>query len=395
MKKLPFLSIYILIAATSFAQSSTVIKDYINKYKQVAIEEMIRTGVPASITLAQGIHETEAGRSKLVLKSNNHFGIKCKSEWRGESVSHDDDARGECFRKYADPADSYKDHSDFLKTRAHYASLFQLDPADYEGWAYGLKKAGYATNPKYPQVLIRLIKDYNLQDYSLVALGRKVMEDEPVNGVVTKNTVANKPAEKGEEPKRSRRNYPEGVFKINRTSVLFVPKGVSYLAIAEEYNISLRRLFEFNDMLETEMTLTDGLVFLQRKRTEGATEFHTVEPGETIYDIAQAEGMRLESLLSYNYLRSDVPPAPGRNLYLKKGDNRPQETVVQIATALPESEKVPVAAGNDYLLHKVEAKQSLYAISKLYEVSVDEIKQWNSLEGNDLKAGQQLRINKK
>jgi LysM repeat protein len=148
-------------------------------------------------------------------------------------------------------------------------------------------------------------------------------------------------------------------------------------------------------MVETEMTLTDGLVFLQRKRTEGAAEFHTVEPGETIYDIAQAEGMRLESLLSYNYLRSDVPPAPGRNLYLRKGDNRPQETVVQIATALPESEKVPVAAGNDYLLHKVEAKQSLYAISKLYEVSVDEIKQWNSLEGNDLKAGQQLRINKK
>ena len=168
---------FLFAASSSFAQSSPVIKDYIAKYKDIAIEEMLRTGVPASITLAQGIHETEAGRSKLVLKSNNHFGIKCKTEWKGESVSHDDDARGECFRKYPDPFDSYRDHSDFLKTRAHYAPLFKLDPTDYEGWAYGLKKAGYATNPKYPQLLIKIIRDYNLQDYSLIALGKKLPEE--------------------------------------------------------------------------------------------------------------------------------------------------------------------------------------------------------------------------
>ncbi|MFT4024513.1 MAG: glucosaminidase domain-containing protein [Flavihumibacter sp.] len=139
-----FFALLIFIAAA--AQPAAVINDYINTYRHLAIEEMKRTGVPASITLAQGIHETEAGRSELVRKSNNHFGIKCKSTWVGEKVYHDDDAEGECFRSYNDPAVSYRDHSDFLRAGARYASLFKLDPTDYKGWAHGLKKAGYATN---------------------------------------------------------------------------------------------------------------------------------------------------------------------------------------------------------------------------------------------------------
>src|SRR5688572_11075716 len=175
MKKqnLPLLFLFMLVAQASFAQSSTVIKNYIDQFKDIAMEEMVRTGVPASIKLAQGIHETAAGQSSLVRKSNNHFGIKCKTGWNGESVSHDDDARGECFRKYDDPAQSYKDHSEFLKTRSHYNFLFSLDPTDYQAWAHGLKKAGYATNPKYPQIIIKLIEDYNLQDYTLIAMGKK------------------------------------------------------------------------------------------------------------------------------------------------------------------------------------------------------------------------------
>ena len=128
----------------------------------MAIREMQRTGVPASITLAQGILETEAGKSDLVIRSNNHFGIKCKSSWTGEKVYHDDDAQGECFRKYSDAEDSYKDHSDYLRTQPRYASLFSLDPLDYKGWATGLKKAGYATNPRYAQILIKYIEKYNL-----------------------------------------------------------------------------------------------------------------------------------------------------------------------------------------------------------------------------------------
>ena len=170
--------ILLFVGFVSRSQDQAIILNYINTYRNAAITEMQRTGVPASIKLAQGIHETLAGTSDLVLKSNNHFGIKCKDTWRGESVSHDDDARGECFRKYKSPMDSYRDHSDFLRGSTRYASLFNLDPLNYSGWAYGLKKAGYATNPRYPQVIIKLIEDYHLQDYTLIALGKKQPTEE-------------------------------------------------------------------------------------------------------------------------------------------------------------------------------------------------------------------------
>ena len=186
MLKLYVILLLSIISYPLFAQNSPIVKQYIETYKDIAIAEMQRTGVPASITLAQGIHETEAGQSDLVRASNNHFGIKCKGNWTGETVFHDDDARGECFRKYNDPADSYRDHSDFLRTRPNYASLFQLDPIDYEGWAKGLKKAGYATNPKYASILIRLINDYHLQDYTLIAMNKKPATDDMI---LAKNTV--------------------------------------------------------------------------------------------------------------------------------------------------------------------------------------------------------------
>src|SRR5580765_1829318 len=156
----------------SHGQSADAILAYITRYKDLAIAEMKRTGVPAAITLAQGIHETEAGTSELVRKSNNHFGIKCKDYWTGDKVYHDDDAKGECFRSYPRAFDSYIDHSDFLKNSPRYASLFQLDPTDYEAWAKGLRQAGYATNPKYATILINIINNYHLQDYTLIALGK-------------------------------------------------------------------------------------------------------------------------------------------------------------------------------------------------------------------------------
>ncbi len=169
---LRILLIMILLTGRVFAQSPAQVTAYINTYKALAIAEMQRSGVPASIILAQGVHETGAGTSDLVIASNNHFGIKCKTGWTGQVVYHDDDARGECFRGYALAADSYRDHSDYLSQTPRYASLFKLSPEDYTGWAYGLKRAGYATNPKYPQILIKLIEDYDLQKYSLIALGK-------------------------------------------------------------------------------------------------------------------------------------------------------------------------------------------------------------------------------
>ena len=146
------------------------IRQYIATYKDISIQEMKRFGVPAAITLAQGILESESGNGELVKKSNNHFGIKCKNDWNGEKVYHDDDESGECFRKYDSAVESYIDHSNFLKSRPHYATLFELDPRDYKSWAFGLKKAGYATNPRYPYILIKTIEDYQLNDYTLMAL---------------------------------------------------------------------------------------------------------------------------------------------------------------------------------------------------------------------------------
>jgi len=159
------------LSLVAIAQTDAI-KQYIATYKELAINEEIRTGVPAAITLAQGILESDAGRSDLSLASNNHFGIKCKSEWTGATVYHDDDAKNECFRSYPTVADSYRDHSNFLKDRPNYSFLFQLDPSNYKGWAYGLKQAGYATSPVYADMLIKAINDYSLEAYTEVALNR-------------------------------------------------------------------------------------------------------------------------------------------------------------------------------------------------------------------------------
>lgn len=322
-----FLLILLMMASvTSRAQNAEIINNYIDRYKNLAIEEMQRTGVPASITLAQGIHESGAGLGKLVLASNNHFGIKCKSNWNGESVKHDDDAKKECFRKYPSAEDSYKDHSDFLKNSPRYASLFALDPADYEAWANGLKKAGYATNPQYPQVLIKLINDYHLQDYTLIALGKKpddeetseIKPDKPKAETFLILSSANALPVEATEKSANQPSYPEGEFKINETRVVYVKKGISFLAIAQRYNVDLARIFEFNEISQAEETEKDQLIYLQRKRKTGNNKFHIVLPGETIHDIAQQEAIRLESLLELNWLSENMQPAIGEQLSLQK-----------------------------------------------------------------------------
>jgi LysM repeat protein len=342
MKRKSITFLLLMGVFTSNAQNADVIKSYIDAYKDIAIAEMQRTGVPAAITLAQGIHESGAGRGELALTANNHFGIKCKSTWAGESVKHDDDAKGECFRKYPSAEDSYKDHSDFLKNSPRYAALFSIDPTDYAGWANGLKKAGYATNPKYPQVLIKLIEDYQLQDYTLIALGKQPVGNDTMNTTVVNSvTISDDFIIQGEIARKT--DYPENEFKINDTKVLYVKKGTSFLAIAKQYDIDLSKIFEFNEMTQAEETEKDQLIYLQRKRKTGNNEFHIVQPGETLHDIAQAEAIRMESLLQLNWLKEGEMPAAGQTLSLKTksptvpklaikenysltGDNKPKQS---------------------------------------------------------------------
>ena len=319
MKKL-FLFLF-FVSAVKFlsAQDVAAIREYISRYYEVAVSEMQRTGVPASIKLAQGIHETFAGQSILVLKSNNHFGIKCKSEWRGESVKHDDDASNECFRKYPTAIESYQDHSNFLRGGERYNFLFQLKPTDYAGWAYGLKKAGYATNPKYAPIIIKLIEEYHLQDFTLIALGQlkkptvdfanikvgsgKDFNPEPVVEINSGSDILPE-KESDNRIEQAKPVYPSGEFKINETKVIYIQKGISFLSLAEQYNVPLSRIFEFNDMKEKEAAEKDQLIYLQRKRKTGNNEFHIVRTGETLHDIAQEEAIRIESLLEYNFLNS-------------------------------------------------------------------------------------------
>ena len=315
-----------VIAMRAPAQISANGVVYVNTYKALAIAEMQRSGVPAAITLAQGLHETQAGTSDLVKSSNNHFGIKCREDWKGEVVYHDDDRRGECFRSYATAADSYRDHSDFLRLSSRYAFLFTLDPADYEGWAYGLKKAGYATNIRYSQILIKLVKEYNLQQYTMIAMGKMAAADEvvltvpgmaPIAAIAPASSGATRSADSTTVAVQPEVSYPEGEFTINRAKVVYVPAGTSMLSIAGRYDIPLGRLLDFNDMKEEDVLVKGQLIFLQRKRREGSITFHVVREGEDLYAIAQAEGVRLQDLLEMNQLTPEAQPAAGEKVYLQ------------------------------------------------------------------------------
>jgi hypothetical protein len=300
-----------LFSITAIYSQVITKEQYIDMFKDIAMQEMKRTGVPAAITLAQGILESENGNSDLTKQSNNHFGIKCKSDWTGPKVYHDDDASGECFRVYNSAEESYRDHSNFLKQGTRYAFLFQLDPTDYKGWAYGLKQAGYATNPKYPDILIQNIEKYGLQQYTLIALNNVPKSDlvyvdnNKQTPVVTtvKYNIPNVP----NEIKTASIHTKGEKIVINGSTAIWSLKGTSLLAIAVEHDMSLRRLVEYNDMEEDGLLQKDQYIFIQKKSKEGETQFYITKEGETLFDVAQLNGIRLESLCEYNLLKpSDV-----------------------------------------------------------------------------------------
>ena len=286
---------------------------YIERFASLAVEEMYRSGVPASITLAQGLLESRYGLSDLAAKGNNHFGIKCHNNWEGGRMYHDDDAKGECFRKYDSPEQSYRDHSDFLRYRDRYKFLFDYDVTDYKAWAHGLKKAGYATDPAYPSKLIRLIEEYKLHEYDLKPdkksdrKSRKKAKDKADEQVTD---VLPEPPLQIEAPKRMAEDQRH-VFRFNVAREVYVRNGVPYVlsvegdtyeGLAASNNLFLREILKFNDLSGAERLLPGTVVYLQPKKKQGVKglEKHVVEEGDSMRDIAQRYGIRLARLYKIN-----------------------------------------------------------------------------------------------
>ncbi len=324
---------------------------YIEQYKYWAMDEQIRTGVPAAISIAQGILETGSGTSELSVKANNHFGIKCKKEWTGETYLHDDDRRRECFRKYKSAKDSYIDHSNFLKERAHYGSLFDLDVTDYQAWSKGLKKAGYATNPKYATRLIQLIEKYNLQEYTYEAID--LSKEEVVAEVVPEKDKAIDVVQQNEviesAPIVPVNNTPVPKAKIvfdkqmvkNGKPGFWARKGDYLLPEAVQYNMRYAKLLAIND-LEDAPLKDDMFIYLKRKAKKGDREFHKVANGESMHSISQKTGVQLKYLYIYNNLYDSEEPAVGERIYLRQRSSKTPKLNGQVAQSNAPAAKVEI-----------------------------------------------------
>jgi hypothetical protein len=295
----------ILLAATAAAlftltaqaqRRNTRYTEYINTYKDLAVEQMKQYKIPASITLSQGLLESGAGTSELARKSNNHFGIKCGVNWHGRTVRHNDDARNECFRAYSHPRDSYRDHSAFLTSGARYASLFKLDITDYRGWAKGLKRAGYATDPSYANRLITIIEDYELYKYDK-------------QSVYTKRQLSKKPWLMS----------PHQVYIANDIAYVVARQGETFELIGKEMGMSGRSLAKYND-LDRDYTLQAGdIVYLKQKHKKAARQYtvHIVSSGESMHSISQRYGIRLKYLYKMNKKDGDYVPEIGDRLRVR------------------------------------------------------------------------------
>ncbi len=318
-----FLIIFALLSAVSVsAQNRMTRAEYIQKYRQYALENQETHGIPASITMAQGLLESDCGNSRLAVLANNHFGIKCKAEWTGPTISHDDDAKGECFRKYTTAEASFRDHCDFLDKSDRYAELFKLDPLDYKGWAYGLKKAGYATNPQYAEMLIKIIEENELYALDKMDAGRPDLAQVDVP-VVAEPT---KPAEPVDVEKVDVDNYVvtvagmgEYASYINNGSMFVVAKaGDTYASMAGKLKISERRLRKFNDATAAYEPEAGDAVYVKAKsgRAFNGKLLHTATEGETMHSISQRYGIKLSKLLKLNRRPANEPLMPGSQIRL-------------------------------------------------------------------------------
>jgi LysM repeat protein len=307
---------FLLSGITVFAQPDKKITrvEYIEKYKDLAMEEMKRTGIPASITLAQGLLESGNGNSRLAIKANNHFGIKCH-EWNGASINHDDDKKDECFRKYKSAEQSYRDHSDFLTSRTRYALLFDLKSDDYKGWAKGLKSAGYATSPTYAKDLIKVIEDNELYKFDQVVLSE-----------ADKNRKSQDKLE-AEDLATGRR-----ILFNNRVKYIIADSNDTYEKLTEQFNLLEWQLPRYNDVQENSTLKKGDYVYLQPKRNRASfvTKVHIVKAGEDLHSIAQIYGVKEEKLRERNRIPQGSEPNVGVAILLRgKVRNAPPATQVK------------------------------------------------------------------
>lgn len=352
--------------------TSSYVTEYINTYSGVAVSEMKRTGIPASITLAQGMLESGYGRSTLATKGNNHFGIKCHSTWTGAKIYHDDNRRGECFRAYSSALESYKDHSEFLVNGSRYRELFKLSGTDYKGWAHGLKKAGYATDPKYAHLLIGKIEEYGLHAYDTGARVAGVPGDQvtampgtvsrtkatetdpsavppsapatsqagaPAIGTATAPATsaarvrkeAETAAVQGSPVTNGKTNEAEAPIKIislntgnkpqvnNGVEYIITAEGDTFESLAEKHQLLAWEIIRYNDLTAATPIQPGQVIYLQskRNRAEQGKQLHTVTSGETMHSISQKYAIKLSSLYKMNVMEEGTRCNPGQKLRLR------------------------------------------------------------------------------
>lgn len=318
-------------APASPAEGDLSAADYISMWKDEAVYQMAAHRIPASITLAQGMLESGNGNSRLAREGNNHFGIKCHGDWAGATIREDDETRGECFRKYSDARDSFDDHSVFLK-RPRYASLFELEITDYRGWAHGLKACGYATNPRYPELLIRLIETHRLHEFDQEGLPFIREKDLPERRKSTSRArdasgpvarTGKKHPHRGHDPDHqpeiaigaSRTEYST----VNHVRYILAAQGESPESIAEEMGMGVWQIRRYNDLPPGEYRFHDGeIIYLQPKRAKGTEATYTVRVGDTLRSVSQAFAVRVTRICRLNALDPEEPLRPGTTLKLKK-----------------------------------------------------------------------------
>jgi LysM repeat protein len=309
------ISIVSLLFCSHLSGQNLTREQYIQLYKDIAIDAMKSHGIPASITLAQGCLESGNGNSDLARKANNHFGIKCHNDWTGGTYyKKDDDPGKSCFRKYKSPKHSFEDHSDFIRYRQRYAFLFDLPITDYRGWSYGLKKAGYATDPEYAEKLINIIEDYKLYQYDTEGSGRFAPPPSP--SVLSQILV--------HEPAKSSPLYMHSslrtIYEKNGVPFIISKDGDTYESIAREYNLFKSEILRYNDLGRKAKLKPGTIVYLQKKKKKSPRylDIHIAEPGDTYYDISQKYAIRLNKLYEYNNYKEGDILHPGDEVFLRK-----------------------------------------------------------------------------